>query len=266
MLLPQTLRLLLLQLQRLVNMSNTHTHLKTLSYARHIGRELAFLTLSSLVYQHQDQIEHIHLEELLERAVRVLLAEAEECLQRAGQNLQEVYHRLAAMELNGTIKTPVKDMDRIFRKKSEAMEDFRKALMEQALEMEHACHLMADAMQIPLLRILADMPHIREFALELVSQYHLHQDQVDREIDCVSTEWPLERMHSIDRDLIRLAATEMFYDPFSRRGDSTPLPVVINEAIELAKKYGTEDSYRFVNGVLRNLLPKAEELRRGELV
>lgn len=245
-------------------MSTTHSHLKTLSYARHIGRELAFLTLSSLVQQYQDEeLDQIDLEEILERAVRVLLSEAEDHLLTAGKALQEVHSRLVALELDETVILASKDIQRVLRQKLEEINDFKLALLNQTLEMERACQLMEDSMQIPLLRTLADTPQIREFALELVAQYRSHRTAIDQEVDRVSTEWPLERMSSIDRDLVRMAATEMFYDPFAQGGDSTPLPVVINEAVELAKKYGTEGSYRFVNGVLRNLLSKAEELRRG---
>jgi len=58
--------------------------------------------------------------------------------------------------------------------------------------------------------------------------------------------WTLERLPNVDRLILRMALYEL-----NRRGD-TPLAVVINESIELAKKYSTEDSGRFINGVLSN--------------
>ena len=57
-------------------------------------------------------------------------------------------------------------------------------------------------------------------------------------------DWTLERLPTVDRLLLRMALYEMLYEP------ETPRPVVINEAVELAKKFSTEDSGRFVNGVL----------------
>jgi N utilization substance protein B len=246
-------------------MATIHPSPKTLSYARHIGRELAFLTISSLCqhYQH-NELEEVTLAELLERSVRVLLSEAEDHLEMAGKALQEVHEQLLVLELDEKTFSG-KEPARLLKQKALDLNALRAALLEQTLQMERACHLMDESMQLPLLRILADTPQIREFALELASQYRLHRKDIDSSIDQVSTDWPLDRMNSIDRDLIRMAATEMFYDPFAHQlgGDSTPLPVVINEAVELSKKYGTGDSHRFVNGVLRNLLPKSEQLRRG---
>jgi len=247
-------------------MVSIHPPHKTLSYARHIGRELAFLTVSSLMQQSQEEhADQILLEELLERSVRVLLSEAEDALLTSGKALQEVHEKLSSFELEEKIVLSAKDPQRQIRQKIEEMKAFQAALLLQTEQMERASHLMEESMQIPLLRILADTPQIREFALELAAQYRKHRVQIDTEVDAISPEWPLERMNSIDRDLIRVAAAEMFYDPFVHQigGDSTPLPVVINEAVELSKKYGTGDSHRFVNGVLRNLISKAEELRRS---
>ncbi|MNF13167.1 hypothetical protein D3C80_2149120 [compost metagenome] len=62
-------------------------------------------------------------------------------------------------------------------------------------------------------------------------------------------------MASLDRDVLRLAVAELKYDP------SVPVEVAINEAVELAKKYGTDESGRFVNGVLSAIAPEAAELR-----
>ena len=68
-----------------------------------------------------------------------------------------------------------------------------------------------------------------------------------RELDAMLApllrDWPLERLANTDRSVLRLAAYELFHT-------QTPPQVVINEAVELAKRYGTEESGRFVNGVL----------------
>ena len=62
--------------------------------------------------------------------------------------------------------------------------------------------------------------------------------------------WTLARIASVDRNILRLAVFEMKFDP-----SDTPVPVgvVINEAVELSKKYGTDDSGRFINGILNNI-------------
>lgn len=83
-----------------------------------------------------------------------------------------------------------------------------------------------------------------EFAKELVRGVEQHRKELDDLIGGLSDEWAVDRMPVIDRNVLRLGAYELLFD----RG--TPRAVVINEAIELAKEYSTEDSGRFINGVL----------------
>ncbi len=71
---------------------------------------------------------------------------------------------------------------------------------------------------------------------------------IDRIIaDRLKKGWSIERLASVDRNIIRLAVFEMKFDPSEAR---VPVGVVINEAVELAKRYGTDDSGRFINGIL----------------
>ena len=71
-----------------------------------------------------------------------------------------------------------------------------------------------------------------------------HQDELDALIARYSEHWRLERMTVVDRNLLRLAAFELLYLP------KIPPKVVINEAVELAKRYGSDYSGAFVNGIL----------------
>ncbi len=81
-------------------------------------------------------------------------------------------------------------------------------------------------------------------AIRLAEVAMEHLPEVDEMIRGAAEKWPLERLAAVDRNIMRLATTEMLY------GRDVPPSVAINEAVELAKKYGTEDSGRFVNGVL----------------
>jgi N utilization substance protein B len=74
--------------------------------------------------------------------------------------------------------------------------------------------------------------------------------ELDRTIAELTTDWPIDRLANTDRSVLRLAAYELLHT-------ETPPQVVINEAVELAKRYGTEDSGRFVNGVLGALARRA---------
>jgi N utilization substance protein B len=84
---------------------------------------------------------------------------------------------------------------------------------------------------------------VRELAEELVRGVATHRRAIDDTIERVSTNWRLDRMAKVDRNVLRLAVYELL------RTD-VPVKVAINEAIELGKKYGSESSGAFVNGVL----------------
>lgn len=87
-------------------------------------------------------------------------------------------------------------------------------------------------------------PEAFAFARELVEGVAEHQIQIDEIIQKYSENWRLERMSVTDRNILRLATYELLYRP------DIPPKVAINEAIELAKEFGTEDSPAFVNGIL----------------
>ena len=86
----------------------------------------------------------------------------------------------------------------------------------------------------------------RGYLRELIHQVADHREAIDRQLDDSLTNWRLERLSVIDRNILRLAAAEMLYGA----ADDVPAAVSIQEAIVLAEKYGTQESPRFVNGVL----------------
>jgi N utilization substance protein B len=84
----------------------------------------------------------------------------------------------------------------------------------------------------------------REFASDLVGKTVMDQAAIDEVITAASRNWRLERMSRVDRNILRLAVCEL------RGFPGTPVKVVINEAVELAKRFGTAESPAFVNGIL----------------
>lgn len=87
-------------------------------------------------------------------------------------------------------------------------------------------------------------PAARAYAQTLAEGVMAHQAELDEQIAAHAEHWTLERMPLVDRNILRLAAYELLYV------GEVPERVAIDEAIELAKAYGGEDSGRFVNGVL----------------
>jgi N utilization substance protein B len=84
-----------------------------------------------------------------------------------------------------------------------------------------------------------------------------HQKQLDEDIKKATVNWSLERMAPVDRALIRLAYYEMLFR------EDIPPKVSLNEALEIAKNYGDEDSKAFINGVLDKLLNRIKDVSHG---
>lgn len=85
---------------------------------------------------------------------------------------------------------------------------------------------------------------VKEFTLLLVKGVMSNLSEIDKTINNYTKNWSLERITNIDRNILRIAIYEILYL------NSIPKSVSINEAVELAKKYGTKSSFSFVNGVL----------------
>ena len=99
----------------------------------------------------------------------------------------------------------------------------------------------------PMLDEGTDQPDERQAAMEMASGTWEQREQIDRQIERLAPQWPPRRQPSVDRNLIRLAVWEL-------NNADTPPKVVLDEAIELAKKYSTEQSPSFINGVLDAVL------------
>lgn len=97
-------------------------------------------------------------------------------------------------------------------------------------------------------RTAAELENALEYAKTLVRGTLDHLDQIDALIRQQAEHWRLERMPPVDRNILRLAVYEFLFET------DVPKLVILDEAIELAKEFGTEQSGRFVNGVLDGIL------------
>ena len=89
------------------------------------------------------------------------------------------------------------------------------------------------------------------FARELITGVMKHQAELDELIQRYAPEWPVDQMAVVDRNVLRIAIYEFFISK------ATPIKVAINEAVELAKLFGSDSAPRFVNGVLGALATPA---------
>lgn len=91
------------------------------------------------------------------------------------------------------------------------------------------------------------------FAEELVQGTLEHQKEIDEKLSALSEGWGLNRMAGVDRNLLRMAAFEIFHRP------DIPGRVTINEAIEIAKLYGGVESGKFINGILDKIVASVQK-------
>ncbi|MBW2108111.1 MAG: transcription antitermination factor NusB [Deltaproteobacteria bacterium] len=87
----------------------------------------------------------------------------------------------------------------------------------------------------------------RPFFFRLVEGVQTSREEIDRLIEAASENWKISRMSGMDRNIMRVAVYELLYC------DDIPAKVTINEAIDIGKKYGTEQSPAFINGILDNI-------------
>jgi N utilization substance protein B len=96
------------------------------------------------------------------------------------------------------------------------------------------------------------------FGRRLCEQYLKHRMEIDQRIETLSQGWALDRMPTVDRNILRMALTELLYLP------DVPLGATIDEAVDLAKEYGTADSGKFVNGILGAVARELHGRRRAQ--
>ncbi|MEB3195786.1 MAG: transcription antitermination factor NusB [Candidatus Sericytochromatia bacterium] len=207
---------------------------------RRSARELALLTLSQI--SNRSDKAPVSLTEMLARAADMLANEARERLQEAGADLvtserkvQEAYLEISAGET--------------------LTRDDMAALLSTLERAQNAVELLGSALELPAQVALSGGEEVREFVTALVQTFVDHQGEIDQRLEGAADNWAVDRMASLDRDILRLAVGELLWTP------EVPVEVVINEAVELAKKYGTPDSGRFVNGVLARFAEEGAQRR-----
>jgi transcription antitermination protein NusB len=196
---------------------------------RRIARELALLSSHQLP-QKPERLAAQDLQNMVLFAVRTLTSEVQEALETAAAELKRSNERLLASETRaGDVQSA-------------------HAMVSEAIQLtQSAVNRLGTAVELPELIQLANQQEVRDYALDIMQALLRNCTDVDQLLEQVLVDWQLRRLANIDRQILRIAVTEMSYL-------EAPEQVAINEAIELAKRYSTEDGHRFVNGVLRRVV------------
>ncbi|WP_035840806.1 transcription antitermination factor NusB [Kitasatospora azatica] len=100
------------------------------------------------------------------------------------------------------------------------------------------------------------VPQVAEYTMQLVEGYVQHARRIDELISSYAVGWTLDRMPVVDRNVLRLGAYELIWE------DGVPDAVVLDESVEIAKEYSTDDSPGFVNGLLARFQENKASIRR----
>jgi len=131
----------------------------------------------------------------------------------------------------------------------------RSLALQVLYEVDMANHLPGDVFKLRLEEApLTD--ELAEFARQIIFGILPLTHELDQLIAKYAPDWPLDQIAAIDRNILRMALWE-----FAIQGD-TPIKVAINEAVELAKQYGSDSAPRFINGVLGSLAEHQHEIKQ----
>ena len=202
--------------------------------SRSVARELALLMLGQISDRQpaSDLSRTTPLDALLLQALASLSQHVREALDQSATDLEEAQQRLLDSELVDA--------------GGDSLPQVRSHLQQGLSHAEQALNRLSASLELPRLLLLANQEEVRTGALARTRAVVSRRQELDQRLDGVMEGWRLTRLPRIDRDILRLAATDM--EDFG-----TPPAVACNEAVELANRYSDEQGRRMINGVLRRL-------------
>ncbi|MBQ3102273.1 transcription antitermination factor NusB [bacterium] len=211
--------------------------------ARRAARELALILLSQLDKQIKDYTNE-DFEEVVLKSVRTLTNNATEELSIVTSEFLEIKDYLETYEKNhpDNLERPI-DARNIPVKFD--MTDVMQGRIDTILS---AIEKTTSALEIAEIATLSSREDVKEYILKIAHRYKVNSEAVDDLIKKYAIGWEFDRIFKIDKNILRIAITELLFIK------DAPHKVVIDEALELAKKYSTDDSSSFINGILAKIV------------
>ncbi len=160
--------------------------------------------------------------------------------------------------ITGQINTTLANASQSLNQLEQRLLTARQTLDEVVTLSQQAVNRTGAALHLPELIQISHDPEVRTYAIQLIGTLQGNKVEIDGLIQEALVGWQLNRLARIDRDVLRIAVVEMRYLK------SVPEKVAINEAVELAKRYGHQESSTFINGVLRRLSSAYQGLKRQD--
>ena len=211
--------------------------------ARRASRELALILFSQLEkelgkYSQKD------FEDIMIKSVRILADSASEELKLTLGSLIDIKGFLEDYEgmHESNLARPVGAKNKPVQI---PMTDEMIAKVDKMLDIAEKSLL---ALEIAEFTTLESQSEVQNYTIQIAQKFKQNHEKVDEQIQKYSNGWDISRLVKMDKDILRIAITELLFIK------DTPVKVVVDEAVELAKKYSTDDSSSFVNGILAKVI------------
>jgi len=206
---------------------------------RRASRELALIAFSHLS-KSLKKSEDVDIADIIHKSAETLCSEAESNLDSAVKELMIIREFVNNYEMDHPV-----NIERPFETSTLPVGIPLTSDMLGRLDMAiEAADKTYSAIDLVRLTSFEELNEVKDYAVKLVKTFLDNKEEVDLKIKEHSKDWDVERLVKIDRDILRIAVTEILYF------EDVPKGVSIDEAVELAKKYSTEESSKFINGVL----------------
>lgn len=207
--------------------------------ARRASRELALILFSQL-NKNMDTYSKMEFEDIVLKSVRTLSNNALENLNITMGSLVEIKEFIQKYEdeADSNLQRPF-DVSNL-----PVGIPLTSDMIGRIDEMLDVAEKSAAAIEIAELTALAGKEEVKNYVLQIAEEFQNNKEAVDTQIKNFAIGWDINRLVKIDKDILRIAITELLFIK------NAPMKVVIDEALELAKKYSTDESSSFINGIL----------------
>ncbi len=211
--------------------------------ARRAARELA-LILFSQFEKEISKYTQTDFEDIMVKSVRILSESASEELKLTVGSLIDIKSMLEDYEgmHESNLSRPIGAKNKPVQI---PMTDEMMTKVDTMLDVAEKAVL---ALEIAEFAALENQSDVKNYTVNIAQNYRNNAQNVDMQIQKYSNGWDISRLVKMDKDILRIAITELLYIK------ETPVKVVVDEAVELAKKYSTEDSSSFINGILAKVI------------
>lgn len=211
--------------------------------ARRASRELAFILFSQFeknVTNYSDK----DISELMVRSIRILMSSASDELKISLGALVDMKNRIEDYEAEHET-----NLNRPMGAQNIAVPVVMSSeLLERINDMTDIAEKALLGLEIAEFATLDSQEEVKMYTSKIIDAYQKNSQNIDEEIRKNAKGWDFDRLVKTDKDILKIALAELLYVK------ETPMKVIVDEAVELAKKYSTDDSASFVNGILAKVI------------